>query len=203
MGSLRKHMPDCGREKDLICETCGWKTKVYKRLWEHRRAHKKGLTHSRRCVNCPAVYGDYRALTKHYQMEHGGIFPFMCESCPLSFLLEGNLRSHRRNIHENIAIYKCGVCDMKFKTKSDVSKHVSSHFDKPIYRCMECLLEFSCMATGYIHIKKTHGKGNASLKMEMSEDLKELREKSIIRIDNEEMSDEPRRNTKPLKKIKT
>ena len=201
--SLRKHTVDCGREKDLVCKTCGWKTKVQKKLWEHRKQmHSGDYKNKRRCKNCNAVFDNFKSLTRHYRMDHG-VLPYMCESCPLSFVTESSLTNHRRNIHENLASWKCGVCDMKFKHRQETQKHVASHFDKPIYRCTECLLDFGCMATGYIHIKKTHGKGNANLKLEESEGVRELREKNIIRIDGEKMPEETRSNTRPLKKMKT
>ena len=43
--------------------------------------------------------------------------------------------------------------------------------------------------------------GNASIKSEVPKELKELKEKYIIKIDPEKISDAPRRQTRPLEKV--
>ena len=85
----------------------------------------------------------------------------------------------------NIFEYKCGVCDEKFKSRADVAGHIDTHFEKPNYRCSECLLDFTCPPSGYLHIKKVHGKGKASLKMETSQSIKDKRQQYTIKIDSE------------------
>ena len=95
------------------------------------------------------------------------------------------LRSHQRNVHEGVLQYQCGVCFEKFKSKNYVERHVDRHLQTPHYRCTECLLEFHCQATGYIHIKKVHGKGKAVLKMDLSEEALQHRKRYTIKIDPE------------------
>ena len=109
---------------------------------------------------------------------------------------------HRRSVHEDLANYRCGICNELFKIKSTINKHIGSHFNKAYRRCTVCLLEFTCEATGYIHIKKVHD-GKGSIRAEIPEELKEMRRKYIIKIEPEklERGEAPRRQTRPLVKV--
>ena len=118
----------------------------------------------------------------------------------MSFITKSKLTRHRVQKHDCTANFKCGVCNELFKIRHTIMKHMNCHFERPAFRCTVCLVEFRCQATGYIHIRKVHD-GNASIKSEVPKELKELKEKYIIKIDPEKISDAPRRQTRPLEKV--
>ena len=82
---------------DYICDICGWTTTKHKRLQHHKklRHSEDPVIHKRNCVNCEAFFTNCKDLSKHYKMEHGGALPFMCETCPQSFLRPTDLEKHR------------------------------------------------------------------------------------------------------------
>ena len=142
------------------------------------------------------------SLRRHYETDHNGLLPYLCDSCPKSFIDNHGLQSHKSQIHDRFYRYQCGFCKEKFIKKHGAATHVVKHIDKPSYRCMGCLLEFQCQQTGMNHVAKIHGKGNATIKWEGrdSKEHKEAIEKYVIEIDPESAG-EPRKQTRPLQKI--
>ena len=153
-------------------------------------------------MNCGDRFRMDSSLRRHYETDHNGLLPYLCDSCPKSFIDAHGLKSHKSHIHDRFYRYQCGICKEKFIKKHGAATHVVKHIDKPSYRCMGCLLEFQCQQTGMNHVAKIHGKGNATIKWEGrdSKEHKEAIEKYVIEIDPESAG-EPRKQTRPLQKI--
>ena len=202
---LKYHTKECEalqNAPDIFCEICGFTTKRKATFWEHRRKHERemgNLPKMVKCQQCESRFTNDKELDKHFKVDHNGIYPFMCDKCPRGFIFKSRLERHHRTHHDNMANYKCGVCYEKFKTLSYVTKHVTSHWHGAPYRCTTCLEMFRCQATGYIHIKKSHG-GEGSLILEVSDELKEYRSKYIIPIPPEPWI-ENRKQTRPLQTV--
>jgi len=200
---LKQHVKDCkkaAKQEEYICDQCGFTTLKYDTFQHHMRVHN-GTVKKYACKECDKQLQSPFALEEHVNAVHRGIMPYMCDVCGAGFLRKGKMIMHKSAVHENLALYKCGVCGEKFKMRTVIDKHIGLHLETPLHRCTVCLMQFKCAATGYIHIKKVHGLGQAKLKKEVTEELKQLRKTAIISIKPEKVSETPRRQTRPLAKI--
>ncbi|XP_061389907.1 zinc finger protein 91-like [Musca vetustissima] len=98
-----------------------------------------------------------RIAHKYTQTEKSTVF--QCESCPLKFFVEHELRQHRASTH----IYdgkKCRVCGEKFNHLGQLKVHLSTaHPDEGIrcdFKCYICAREFTRKDHLKRHLIKVH-----------------------------------------------
>ena len=68
-------------------------------------------------TDCKGHYQDFQVLKAHYSNKHNVAFeyPFKCEFCNISFILEEALLHHERTEHSSkISIELCVDCDIDF-----------------------------------------------------------------------------------------
>lgn len=171
---LYVHMKDKKKSERNIycCKICGVKSsKIY--CLDHTRIHKSHNSFT--CSVCKLNFTERKSFRKHMKNIHPTDKPYGCSFCNASFKQKGNLNSHIEvhhtsvtkkfvcyicNMSFNRATYlkrheqihsksdrkfSCDLCPVKCRSKSDIRRHVATHFgtqEKP-HQCEHCDKSFS------------------------------------------------------------
>jgi KRAB domain-containing zinc finger protein len=129
--NLRAHLEDEHSDmpdKKFKCtyEECTYTAakKVY--LYNHiKQLHKKD-EHTQKCDRCDKTFAYANALTRHVELVHLGLRPFVCEKCGKGYVTQSLLTEHQAKPtcnHGGVRQYKCERCDLDFCKVLSYVKH--------------------------------------------------------------------------------
>jgi hypothetical protein len=126
------------KRPEAMCELCGIKFQTPSGLIKHNQTKHLVGGQVFPCDECPKKFQNQIALKSHKSNTHK-IENATCVVCGKTYKNRMLLRLHSRFHDESKRIFKCEYCPGKgFFTKSDLKKHIRSHFgDKP-YSCVLC-----------------------------------------------------------------
>ena len=93
------------------------------------------------CEVCGKMYSTKNGLAYH-MVWHSGTFPYCCKLCLQSFKSSSSLHRHNRNVHLKKKDFECNQCHKLFFQKSNLSKHMDSHFGVRKFKCDICQKSF-------------------------------------------------------------
>ena len=97
-------------------------------------------------------------LRIHKQFIHGiGVKKFMCDRCPYTTVMKGNLKIHVNAVHENLRNHACHICGFTAKYGTGLKRHIKSvHDNIKDQVCGQCRKAFSQKAALNRHLVNVH-----------------------------------------------
>ena len=145
------------------------------------------------CLYCKLSFDNDISLLDHVNKTHAIERPHVCEVCNYRFKVKSKLKRHVI-IHTQDKKYKCEVCGWAFIQNYTLKKHMDVHQNTDIikYVCETCNKTFrnkmSLQSHLYTHVKEQEEK--STVKIVEYENLKHLRESSLIDLQNDNESEE-------------
>ncbi|XP_017272509.1 putative GPI-anchored protein pfl2 [Kryptolebias marmoratus] len=115
-----------------LCGKCFPDSITFKR---HDRVHRNGRIHI--CPQCGKGFVYRFGLSKHIQMVHSRLKPFICQICNKSFFNKRDVEIHQR-IHTGEKPFECHVCERRFTRKVELNVHLRWHNGEKRHWCSYC-----------------------------------------------------------------
>ena len=143
------------KERDFVCDICGFKTKMKNDLNRHKRMHKEK---SLKCLYCDFLSCKKEQLEYHVDKKHqdvGGALSHMCPECGKGFIYKNILTKHlwkckrkcKIGINQKMfqkPIWACPMCDDVLKNRNQFRNHMASlHQGEKPFKCLKCDTGFS------------------------------------------------------------
>lgn len=127
---LNSHMIVHSKEKQLLCDECGYSTSHLKTLRAHQLSH---TGHAFRCTAPNCLYTSRRKENlKIHIATHRNETPFVCEVCGHRFSQNKNLKRHAQ-LHISKNIHKCPHCSFSNYRTDKLKEHIlRQHTEKPL-----------------------------------------------------------------------
>lgn len=127
---LNSHMIVHSKEKQLLCDECGYSTSHLKTLRAHQLSH---TGHAFRCTAPNCLYTSRRKENlKIHIATHRKETPFVCEVCGHKFSQNKNLKRHAQ-LHISKNIHKCPHCSFSNYRTDKLKEHIlRQHTEKPL-----------------------------------------------------------------------
>ncbi|CAG5994902.1 unnamed protein product [Menidia menidia] len=132
---LEAHVVLHGRHQPFCCPLCGKSFPDAKTFKRHGRVHRNGRIHV--CRECGKGFVYPFGLTKHEQMVHGRIKPFICQVCNKGFFTKRDVEVHIR-IHTGEKPFHCHLCEKKFTRRVELNVHLRWHNGEKRHWCPFC-----------------------------------------------------------------
>nr|CAQ53691.1 CG15336-PA [Drosophila melanogaster] len=111
----------------LMCEFCGYRTRIYWNLQIHRRRHTGEMPFS--CQQCQARFPASYQLKSHLErhLDAGERRQrHICTDCNVGFSSSRALY-HHRTLHEDGKRFKCSQCEKSFAQAAGYAQHKRMH----------------------------------------------------------------------------
>ncbi|XP_044044850.1 mucin-12 isoform X2 [Siniperca chuatsi] len=150
--ALESHVSLHTGRRPFSCKLCGKRFPDSKGLKRHGRVHRNGRIHI--CQQCGKGFVYHFGLTKHLQMVHSRIKPFVCQICNKGFFTKRDVEAHIR-IHTGEKPFHCNLCEKKFARRVELNVHLRWHNGEKRHWCPYCgkgFLDFNNLKRHkYIH----------------------------------------------------
>lgn len=150
--ALESHVSLHTGHRPFSCSLCGKHFADSKSLKRHNRVHRNGRIHV--CQQCGKGFVYRFCLTKHIQMVHSRIKPFVCQICNKGCFTKLDVEAHIR-MHTGEKPFHCNLCDKKFKRRVNLNVHLRWHNGEKRHWCPYCgkgFLDFNNLKRHkYIH----------------------------------------------------
>lgn len=150
--ALESHVSLHTGKRPFSCTLCGKRFADPKGLKRHGRVHRNGRIHV--CQQCGKGFVYRFGLTKHLQMVHSRIKPFVCQICNKGCFTKLDVEAHIR-IHTGEKPFHCNLCEKKFTRRVDLNVHLRWHNGEKRHWCPYCgkgFLDFNNLKRHkYIH----------------------------------------------------
>ncbi|KAL1023651.1 hypothetical protein UPYG_G00044080 [Umbra pygmaea] len=150
--TIKNQCTDCGRvmssasallshaslhrgERPFACSTCGKDFPDLKGLNRHARVH--GNHPGYQCPQCGKTFLYRFGMTKHQQMVHSSIRPFVCPICDKGFVIRRDMETHFR-VHTGEKPFACSLCVKRFKRRVELNVHLRWHNGEKRHWCTYC-----------------------------------------------------------------
>lgn len=133
--ALESHVSLHTGRRPFSCTLCGKSFPDSKGLKRHGRVHRNGRIHN--CQQCGKGFVYRFGLTKHLQMVHSKIKPFVCQTCNKGFFTKRDVEAHIR-IHTGEKPFHCNLCEKKFTRRVELNVHLRWHNGEKRHWCPFC-----------------------------------------------------------------
>lgn len=133
--ALESHVSLHTGRRPFSCTLCGKSFPDSKGLKRHGRVHRNGRIHN--CQQCGKGFVYRFGLTKHLQMVHSKIKPFVCQVCNKGFFTKRDVEAHIR-IHTGEKPFHCNLCEKKFTRRVELNVHLRWHNGEKRHWCPYC-----------------------------------------------------------------
>nr|XP_020451773.1 mucin-5AC-like isoform X2 [Monopterus albus] len=133
--ALESHVSLHTGRRPFSCLFCGKSFPDSKGLKRHGRVHRNGRIHV--CPRCGKGFVYRFGLTKHIQMVHSRIKPFVCQICNKGFFTKRDVETHIR-IHTGEKPFHCNLCEKKFTRRVELNVHLRWHNGEKRHWCPYC-----------------------------------------------------------------
>ncbi|XP_053190693.1 uncharacterized protein LOC128374442 isoform X2 [Scomber japonicus] len=133
--ALESHVSCHTGHRPFSCTLCGKSFPDSKGFKRHGRVHRNGRIHI--CQHCGKGFVYRFGLTKHLQMVHGRIKPFVCQICNKAFFAKRDVETHIR-IHTGEKPFPCNLCERRFARRVELNVHLRWHNGEKRHWCPYC-----------------------------------------------------------------
>ena len=133
--ALESHVSLHAAHRPFSCSLCGKSFPDSKSFKRHGRVHRNGRIHI--CRHCGKGFVYRFGLTKHQQMVHGRLKPFVCQICSKGFFTKRDVEVHIR-IHTGEKPFHCHLCEKKFTRRVELNVHLRWHNGEKRHWCSYC-----------------------------------------------------------------
>ncbi|KAM4603594.1 uncharacterized protein ACJ7VT_018276 [Polymixia lowei] len=133
--ALESHVSLHTGRRPFSCTLCGKRFTDTKALRRHGRVHRNGRIHV--CSQCGKGFVYRFGLTKHLQMVHNRVKPFLCWICDKGFFTKRDVEAHVR-VHTGEKPFHCNLCEKQFKRRVDLNVHLRWHNGEKRHWCPYC-----------------------------------------------------------------
>lgn len=133
--ALESHVSLHTGDRPFSCTFCGKRFPDEKCFKRHNRVHRNGPIHV--CQQCGKGFVYRFGLTKHIQMVHSKIKPFICQFCKKGFFTKQDVEAHIR-IHTGEKPFQCTLCERRFTRKVELNVHLRWHNGEKRHWCSNC-----------------------------------------------------------------
>ncbi|XP_069353244.1 zinc finger protein 280A-like [Eulemur rufifrons] len=109
------------------------------------------------CKICELSFETDQVLLRHMKDNHKpGEMPYVCQICNYRSSVFADVETHFRTCHENTKTLLCPFCLKIFKTAPSYVNHYWRHWNKRVFRCPKCRLQFLTWKEEIEHRSKNH-----------------------------------------------
>ncbi|XP_075852841.1 zinc finger protein 280A [Microcebus murinus] len=109
------------------------------------------------CKICELSFETDQVLLQHMKDNHKpGEMPYVCQICNYRSSVFADVETHFRTCHENTKTLLCLFCLKIFKTATQYINHCWRHWNKRVFRCSKCRLQFLTLKEEIEHRSKNH-----------------------------------------------
>lgn len=145
--ALENHVSRHASDQPLSCSLCGKNFTDSASFKRHSRVHRNGRIHV--CQQCGKGFVYRFCLTKHINMVHNHIRPFVCHICNKGCFTKLDVEAHIR-MHTGEKPFHCHICDKKFNRRVNLNIHLRRHNGEKRHWCPFCGKGF----LDYNHLKR-------------------------------------------------
>ena len=152
---LSQHQRIHEKQRDPYkCNECGLLFQIRSKYNTHMRIHQTAS--SKGPKECKICNKKFVCLSSHNRIVHLGMRTYECSECGKTFGKKSGLDRHKLTVHQKIRGFKCEVegCHGAFGEKSQLTKHMKTHFDKDLSYCSFCKQHFDDIKD---HFETAHG----------------------------------------------
>ncbi|XP_037545521.1 zinc finger protein 37 [Nematolebias whitei] len=121
--------------RPFTCKLCGKHYPDAITFKRHDRVHRNGRIYV--CPQCGKGFVYRFALSKHVQMVHGKVKPFICQLCNKRFFTKRDVNVHIR-IHTGEKPFQCHICERRFTRRVELNVHFRWHNGEKRHWCPHC-----------------------------------------------------------------
>ena len=163
--ALKKHRRRIHEEVEkLKCSQCEYETKMQADLNKHM------LFVHRKVFHCTFENCKFQTNSQKFWNEHltyhkpENVFSCSFEDCYYKAETESKVLSHLNGFHKISAKHQCTMCSKFFFKKTQLMRHMVSHTNEKVYKCVECKESFVSHSSYYKHRHKTgHDEGRQGI----------------------------------------
>lgn len=145
--ALESHVSLHASDQPFSCSLCGKNFTDSASFKRHSRVHRNGRIHV--CQQCGKGFVYRFCLTKHINMVHNHIRPFVCHICNKGCFTKLDVEAHIR-MHTGEKPFHCHLCDKKFNRRVNLNVHLRRHNGEKRHWCSFCGKGF----LDYNHLKR-------------------------------------------------
>ncbi|XP_019574971.2 zinc finger protein 280A [Rhinolophus sinicus] len=109
------------------------------------------------CKICELSFETDQVLLQHMKDNHkAGEMPYVCQVCNYRSSAFADVETHFRTCHENTKNLLCLFCLKIFKTAAFYVSHCWRHWNKRVFQCPKCRLQFLTLKEEMEHQTKNH-----------------------------------------------
>nr|XP_058896129.1 zinc finger protein 280A-like [Kogia breviceps] len=109
------------------------------------------------CKICELSFETDQVLLQHMKVNHKpGEMPYVCQVCNYRSSVFADVEAHFRTWHENTNSLLCLFCLKIFKVATSYVTHAWRHWNKRVFQCSKCRLQFLTLKEKMEHQTKNH-----------------------------------------------
>uniref|UniRef100_A0A8C3W9M3 C2H2-type domain-containing protein n=1 Tax=Catagonus wagneri TaxID=51154 RepID=A0A8C3W9M3_9CETA len=109
------------------------------------------------CKICELSFETDQVLLEHMKDNHKpGEMPYVCQVCNYRSSAFADVEAHFRTSHENTKTLLCLFCLRIFKAATSYVNHAWNHWNKRVFQCSKCRLQFLTLKEKSEHQTKNH-----------------------------------------------
>ncbi|XP_066111118.1 zinc finger protein 280A [Saccopteryx bilineata] len=144
-------------EIHTTCQHCHRQLPTPFQLQRHVESVHTAQEPSAVCKICELSFETDQVLLEHMKDNHKpGEMPYVCQACSYRSSAFADVETHFRTCHENTKSLLCPFCLKIYKTAITYMNHCFRHWNKRVFHCSKCRLQFLTSKEKKEHQTKNH-----------------------------------------------